>query len=437
MSQQDYYQILEVNKESTQEDIKKNYKKLAKKWHPDKNPECKEEAEVKFKLINEAYEVLSDEKKRQIYDQHGIDGLKESEGGGIPHNFNPFDIFNKMFGHMNPTRNNNEVPDCIIQLELTLDQLYNGASLEKEFERHSFCTKCDGKGSKSGDIKCKTCNGQGGVLQMIGPGMLSQTQCKTCRGSGSDPSVEKCKKCHGVKFSKETISATINVPKGAYNKYPIIIEGEGNAVPLEDVDKYENPRSNLVIIVVEKIQHPVFKRGVMIPEKKKIDPSDLLIDIELSLVESLLGFNKEIEHLDGRKLTLCMTSSVRHSDIVVILKEGMPKLNNDTEKGDLFVRISVEHPSKIVMDDIMKKNLCLSLTGKEKHLRHKKDLKNPVDIISFDKYKEIVKIQVNTESMKDEYNKRHGKNESDDSSEEQHGHHNQQRQDVPAQCQQM
>jgi DnaJ-class molecular chaperone len=414
----DYYEVLNINKNASEEEIKKNYRALAKKWHPDKNPNNKEEAEKKFKEIAEAYAVLSDPDKKQIYDKHGIDGLKGSEGHGHDFGgFNPFDLFKQMMTGM--TGGHSEVPDCINNINVSLEDLYSGVTMDEEIERFSVCDKCKGCGGKHGtDITCKKCKGQGQMIIQIGPGMMTQAPCKDCRGSGISNSADKCKKCNGQKFAKETVTLSVTIPKGAFMKYPIVIEDEGNAVPPDEVDSVGQSRSKAVFVVVEE-QHEIFKRGVVIPEKRKIDYSDLLIELDVPFVESLIGFTKEIKHLDGRVLNFQYNEPCRHGDIVVVVGEGMPNINDPNKNGDLFVRINVEHPKGITLTQSGKQQLNKLLTGKDK-LKQNKNLENVVPLVSFEKYKLDAKIQATTDSLKEEYKnrKRHNKKHKNDSNDD-------------------
>lgn len=362
-----YYDILGVNKDSSDSDIKKAYRKLALKYHPDKNKT--EEAAEKFKEIGEAYEVLSDPKKRELYDKFGKDGLNGDVSGGFS---NPFDIFNNIFGGGNPfgnmfgggnpfENNQNDVPDCINTIDVDISNLYTGIKMTQEYERYSKCTKCKGTGAKSGKVTtCDTCKGKGKMIKIMNNGIqktIMQCVCDKCDGSGIDPSVEKCKKCEGLKFCKETCSVDVEVPPGSHNKYPIIIKDEGNEYPTEDKENYGKSRSDVVFIVKE-MQSDIFKRGFIIAGKNKPDYADLLIELELDFPESLVGFNKSIEHPSGTNLNICHKIPCRHNDTYVIKNKGMPRLNDPTESGDLFVRMTVKHPKELNLTEKQTQNLC-------------------------------------------------------------------------------
>lgn len=419
-----YYEILNISKTSSEEEIKKSYKVLAKKWHPDKNINKKDEAEKMFKLISEAYTVLSDPKKRKIYDEYGDDGLKENEHSGGFSGFDPMEMFKNMFG--GGGRGETDVPDIKTTLNVKLEDCFTGKTVKHTISRHSSCNKCNGSGTKSGESgECKKCKGQGNVMAMIGPGMMTQMPCKMCQGNGLDPSIEKCKKCHGNKFYKEEVEIDIVIPKGVYNKYPIVIEGQGNAIPPDEIEDVGKERSNIVCFIIED-SHNVFQRGLVIPEKGKVDYSDLLIELNISFAESICGFYKEIKHIN-HKVPFVLKDACRHGDVYVIKGEGMPKMGSTSNIGDLFIRIDVQHPKECKMQ--------LEIKSKIAKLLHFKPNEIPSDIVAselipIDKYKLDAKIQSETDNMKEKYkNRKHHRDEdtSDSDSDERipgmHGMH--------------
>lgn len=348
----DYYQILEITKEADIDTIKQQYKKLARKWHPDKNLDNKEEAENMFKSISEAYEILSDPVKRKIYDEHGIEGLKESFSESR-HRMDPFELFSEMMGM------SDNVPDVVTNISLSLEELYLGSVVKKSIERATFCDKCKGKGTKHGvePIKCKHCNGNGYVMIRHGP-FMSTSECRHCQGTCMDPKTEKCKKCRGQTFFTETIELNVDIPIGSHDQYPIIVNEQGNAIPANEIMKSGGKiRSDAVFIISEK-EHPVFKRFVT--SSGNVDFSDLKIDLEVSFLDSIIGINKDISHLDGHKINIRLLCPIRHGDIFVMRNEGMPKLSKPSEKGDLFINFEVQHPEKLSNDKIQQVYLLLS-----------------------------------------------------------------------------
>lgn len=459
-----YYDILEIPKNSSSEEIKKGYSKLAKKWHPDRNPDNVEEATQKFKDISVAYGVLSNPEKKEIYDKHGYEGLQQSSDGGST---DPMEMFHQMIGQMGSLGGlggmmgqmgqmfgmqqedeNGGVSDVQVPLKLSLKDAYNGKTTHVNIERVVLCEKCNGTGAKdkSSDITCKPCKGNGQVMVQIrnGPFMqIAQTACKNCKGTGISADVEKCKKCDGNKGIKETAKVEVTVPKGVYEKVPITIQGEGHAIPKDSV-KGTRTKTDLIVVVLDAISDNTFKRNVVIPGKKGVDPSDLMINVDLSFAESVSGFYKEIPHLDNHMIKLSMTDPCRHGDTYVIRGEGMPKFNKLNQFGDLIIQFNVEHPKHALSDEKLRSKLVDSLGGKHSKLPKKVV---PHEMITIEQYQNDIKIKARSEQMRNQFKKGHQQqcdncdddncdncdddSDSDDSRGGQGGHGG------PPQCQQM
>lgn len=385
MSELNLYEILNVPKTASIDEIKKSYKMLAKKWHPDKNLDNKEESEKMFKEISYAYSILSNEEKRKMYD---VSGHTDE---------NPFDksfeIFKQMFQE--------QIPDVEIYVSIKLKELYNGIIKTCSVERYTQCVLCNNTGSRTGEnIDCVTCSGQGTKLIQLNVMMFKEVMCETCEGTGLNPKIKKCKKCKGNKLFKEECEVEIEIPKGAFNNYSLIIENEGNYIP------ESGERTNVNVYVKEK-EHKLFKRGLIIPEKGRVDQSDLLYELEITFAESICGFYKEIEHLDKHKIPILSKEPVRHGDTFVIIGEGMPKVDDD-EFGDLFIKINVQHPNtcNLNLNDKVKigKILNLSIIELPKDIISSKLI--PIDI-----YKLDAKIQNDTLNIKNKYKNRKHKHE--------------------------
>lgn len=324
-----YYDMLGVRPGCTQDELKKAYRKLALKYHPDKNPNEGE----KFKLISQAYEVLSNPEKRRLYDQGGEQAIKEGQGGSGGGFSSPMDIFDMFFGggmHRRETKGK----DVVHQLSVSLEELYNGAVRKLALHKNVVCEKCEGRGGKKGAVeKCPNCRGTGMQIRIhqLGPGMVQQIQsmCHECQGQGEriNPK-DKCKSCQGRKVVRERKILEVHVDKGMHDGQKIMFAGEGDQEPgLEPGD---------IIIVLDEKEHDSFKRN----------GSDLITPMTLELVESLCGFQKSIKTLDERELVMTMYPGevMKHNDIRCILNEGMPQYRNPFEKGRLIIQFSVKFP---------------------------------------------------------------------------------------------
>ena len=342
-----YYKILNISKDATPADIKAAYRGLAIKWHPDKNLDKKDEATEKFKEISEAYQILSDPQKREIYDKYGEEGLKNTfrdTGNMDPNDLR--DMFQSMFNQ----EEENEIPPVNFVKECTLEELYKGFTTTEKVERISLCKDCNTTGSTDGkEHKCETCKGAGQVTRILQRGNTIQrhiTTCDACKGSGVNGVFEKCKSCKGKCAIKDYIELEFKVNPGAFNRVQIVLQDMGNEIPTDE-RKYDKERSDVIMFIKEK-QHNTYKRMFRIKDKKdNIDPEDLLMELEISLAESICGFYKEIEHISGKSITIANKEMVKDGDIIVVKKKGMPVYSEDVNKskimyGDLYINISVK-----------------------------------------------------------------------------------------------
>ncbi|CAN6566921.1 unnamed protein product [Malus baccata var. baccata] len=288
-----YYEILGVSKTASQDDLKKAYRKAAIKNHPDKGGDPE-----KFKELAQAYEVLSDPEKREIYDQYGEDALKEGMGGGGG-GHDPFDIFQSFFGG-NPFggggssrgRRQRRGEDVIHPLKVSLEDLCNGTSKKLSLSRNIICSKCKGKGSKSGaSMTCPGCQGSGMKVSIrhLGPSMIQQMQlpCNECKGTGETINdKDRCTQCKGEKVVQEKKVLEVIVEKGMQNGQRITFPGEADEAP--------DTVTGDIVFVLQQKEHPKFKRK----------GDDLFFEHTLSLMESLCGFQFILTHLDGRQLLI-------------------------------------------------------------------------------------------------------------------------------------
>lgn len=399
---EDYYKILGVDKNDSQDIIKQKFKQLVKQWHPDKhkNDSDKKHAEQIFKSIVSAYEILSDPEKRKIYDNQGIDGLNE-----IHHDFDLRDIFEKFFSNISMNdifENESElvVDDCINSINLTLEELYTGTTKEVEIERYSICKKCEGTGTKSKKVEsCKKCNGCGYIPTKIGLNTFAELPCKECGVTGLDKKLDRCKKCDGIKYCKETISIDIDIPVGAYSGYNIVIPNQGHIIPLDEVENKKEQRSKIVVQINE-YDHNIFKRGCFVNyQTNEIDPANLLMELNIKFFESMVGFERKIKKLNGEKLFIKYTEPTRHDDVLVFIGQGMPKIDLENEYGDLFIKIIVEHPANLEFDKNMKQNIC-KLFDEESVKNTKKS--NIINLMMYEKHikKLVDKHKKNTSQNK-------------------------------------
>lgn len=362
------YDLLGVAPTANESDIRKAYYKLAKIHHPDKAQDGNnEEAEEKFKEIKFAYEVLTDASKRDIYDQYGLEGLKDGVGGtefedifshlfggfggggGGGNPFFPFDLFGGAGGGggMRGGRQaKRRTQNLIYPLKVTLEELYNGATKSIEFDRSVVCKGCEGTGGKSGACKpCTTCKGRGFVVafKQLGPGMVQQMQsiCRECSGEGEVINEkDRCKTCNGKKTIKEKKTQEVPIDKGMHDSQKVTFRGESNQEPGADTGD--------LIVVLQLQEHDVFSRN----------HDDLFMTHTINITESLCGFKMVVKQLDGRSLVLTQPAGevLAPGTIRAIPKEGMPIYRNPYEKGNLYIKFDVKFPdSEALTEDSIKK----------------------------------------------------------------------------------
>lgn len=332
------YEILGVPKAASDTDIKKAYRKLAKEFHPDKNPEAGD----KFKEISFAYDVLSDPKKRQVYDRYGLKGLQESGADGG--SFSGHDIFSQLFGGGlfgmggmggRGGRDRYQGEDTIHPLKVSLECLYNGKTTKLQLSKNQICEGCQGKGSKSGmNYVCRGCRGAGYKIQFkpIMGNMSAQVnvKCTDCNGEGQTcPESDRCQQCRGKKVVQVTKILEVNVTKGMEDGTRITFWGQGDQQPgVEPGD---------VVIVLQQKPHEKFQR---------VD-CDLYMTHTITLAEALCGFQFLVKHLDGRDILVKHPAGqiIKPGDVKGIVGEGMPLPKNPFEHGNLFIKFDVVFPA--------------------------------------------------------------------------------------------
>ncbi|CAM9231972.1 unnamed protein product [Heterosigma akashiwo] len=330
----EFYETLGVEKDADENTIKKAFRKLALKNHPDKGGDPE-----KFKKITRAYEVLSDEEKRKTYDQYGEEGLSEDGGGGPGRSAD--DIFSMFFGggRRGPS-GPRKGEDLVHPLKVSLEDLYNGKTAKLAINRDKLCEGCDGRGGKVGAEKtCDTCSGRGVRIQLrqLAPGMVQQLQstCSACDGEGKTMrEKDKCKDCRGSKTVKERKILEVHIEKGMRNNQKITFSGEADEAP--------GMVPGDVVFVVQEKEHAMFKRK----------GSDLLMSKKITLVEALCGYEFTVTHLDGRVLKISSKPGevVKPDELRMVDGEGMPHHGNPFTKGRLFILFKVQFPANYSLE---------------------------------------------------------------------------------------
>ena len=330
MSKRDYYEILQVERNATEDELKKAYRKLAVQFHPDKNHGNKE-AEERFKEINEAYQVLSDPQKRSAFDRFGHSGLGGM--GGFEQGFagaSFTDIFDNIFGDLFNQGGGGPSAgvDLRYQMEVTFEEAALGVEKNINFEKETACETCAGSGAKPGTKPktCKQCRGTGQVRFNQGFFTMSRT-CSTCMGRGVVIE-EKCDGCRGRGRIKKAHSVSVKVPPGIDHEQRLRLRGEG-----EIGEPGGKPGDLYVVIAVH--EHPLFRR----------EAEHLILDLPISFVQASLGAEVEIPTLAGTT-PLKIPSGIQHGELKRLKGKGIARLNG-SGFGDLIVRVLVETPTRL------------------------------------------------------------------------------------------
>lgn len=339
MEKKDYYEVLGVSKNASQDEIKSSFRKLAKKYHPDVSKEP--DAAEKFKEAQEAYAVLSDEGKRKQYDQFGHAAFNNN-GGGAGYDFSGFDfsdIFNDLFGggfsgsdfgfnfggRNRPTKGK----DTLINMDLTFEEAVFGCKKTINIDVLTTCAKCDGKGGH-GEKSCPTCHGSGTVTveqrTMFGA-FMTRTTCTTCNGKGVSYS-ETCTKCNGKGKVKENKEIEVKVPAGVDDENQLRIAGKGAA------GTNGGPNGDIYIEFRVK-EHPIFER----------DEADIYLSLPVTITEAVLGSKKEVPTLYGN-VKLTIPAGSQSGDKHRLKGKGIQRINS-ISKGDMYVVLDVVIPTSL------------------------------------------------------------------------------------------
>jgi molecular chaperone DnaJ len=350
-SKRDYYEVLGVKKNSTLDEIKKIYRELALRYHPDRVPqEQKKEAEEKFKDISEAYAVLSDSEKRALYDQHGHSGIdqkyayedifKGADFGSVFQDLGDYGVggglFDEIFSDLGfdifggrsrqGSARGKKGRDLQISLEITLEEAASGVEKTVTVPRYEICHTCSGSGAKPGSKKttCSYCKGQGRVVSSSGFFQVAQT-CPRCRGEGTITQ-SPCPDCSGEGKQKQVRKIKVKVPAGVDTGSQLRIRGEGEEGVTGRGDLY---------VVIEIHAHPVFERH----------ENDILTEISLSISKAILGGEIEVPTLSG-KVTMTIPPGTQSGKVFRLREKGLPDVHGRGQ-GDELVRVNVDIPRSL------------------------------------------------------------------------------------------
>jgi molecular chaperone DnaJ len=338
----DYYEVLGVPKDGSADDIKRAYRRLAMKYHPDRNP-GDDEAEGKFKECAEAYEVLSDDERRATYDRFGHAGLRSTPGHDFRsmHVEDIFSMFNDIFGGggFQGRRRQRGVPrgyDLETDVEVTLDDVLSGTERDVEFKRLDVCETCDGSGAEPGTspVGCSTCGGQGQVHQAGLGGMFRMvTPCPHCRGTGKVV-VDKCASCRGAGRVGVKRKLTVRIPPGIHDGQVVRVATEGEPPPPEASPSGQGMRGDLHV-VVRVAPHDRFER----------DGDHLLLAVPIAFTQLALGAEVEVPTLDGRTVVK-IPAGTQHGATFRAPETGLPNLRTG-KRGDLIAIVQLVVPRRL------------------------------------------------------------------------------------------
>ena len=351
MAKRDCYEVLGVSKGATAAEIKKAYRKVAIKYHPDKNPDNKE-AEDQFKEAAEAYEILSDEQKRAQYDRFGHEGMRGAAGGGGHGGMDMNDIFSQFgdifggggggggfssfFGGGGGGQRQRKGSNLRIKLKLTLEEVANGVEKKIKVKRNNSCTSCNGNGSKNGTAldTCGACNGAGQVQKVVNTmlgQMVSSAVCPSCKGQGQSIK-EKCGTCHGDGVTMEEDVISINIPGGVADGMQLSMNGKGNFPPGGGVP------GDLLIIIQEEEHQELHREG-----------NNVVYDLYITFADAVLGTSVEIPTISGRaKITI--EAGTQSGKILRLRGKGIKDINGYAN-GDQLVHVNVWTPKQVSKDE--------------------------------------------------------------------------------------
>jgi DnaJ-class molecular chaperone len=353
-SKQDLYAVLGVAKTASEDEIKKGYKKSALQHHPDRNPNNKEAATIKFQEVNKAFNTLNDPEKRARYDKFGVVDGENNESGGMPGGFNPFEMFSNMFGAQgngmpgfnmngnmnNDSRRNAKSPDKKITINISLTDVYKGKVIPIDFNKLICCDKCDGCGAISKDsIKsCNVCNGKGKIVRMMQMGPMIQQSiqnCTSCAGIGKViPSGSNCTKCNGQKCMSMKRHVDCYIRPGTTQGSNITFKNESDWVSdFGDV-------GDLIVFINCKSEEGIFHR----------EADNLIMKKSITLLEALTNTTFYIKHLDDRVIKITYEDIIKPGQKMIIKSEGIPNLQDNLHKGNLIIHFEIIFPTSATLE---------------------------------------------------------------------------------------
>ena len=354
----DYYDILGVSKTATDDELKKAFRKKAKQYHPDANPNNKKEAEVKFKEVNEAYEVLSDPQKRKMYDQFGTADPQQAGFGGAggpfgggngyysytTSDFGDFgdlgDIFSSFFGGgfggQRATRRNNgprKGEDLNLNLDISFEEAFMGVEKEVIITRQETCATCHGTGAKSGTnpVKCTVCGGTGQIRQMqttiLGQVQTTRT-CSNCHGTG-EVIQEPCETCHGKGTVRKNPKVKVKIPAGIGDNQTVVLRGQGNP-------GIKGGPAGDIYITIRVRKHSIYKR----------DGNNVICEIPITITQATLGADIEVPMVDGSKEKYRVPEGTQTGTQFVVRGKGFQSLNS-SYVGNFIFKVVVQTPKRL------------------------------------------------------------------------------------------
>ena len=354
----DYYEILGVSKSASDDELKKAFRKKAKQYHPDANPDNKKEAEAKFKEVNEAYEVLSDPKKRKMYDQFGTVDPNMGFGGtgGFGNGYYSYstsdfgdfgdlgDIFSSFFGggfggqRANSRKNNGprKGEDLNVSVDISFEESFLGVEKEISISRQEICSNCNGTGAKKGTnpIKCPNCGGTGNVTTfqntILGRVQTTRT-CQECRGTG-EIIKEPCEVCHGKGRVRKNPKVKVRIPEGINDNQTVVLRGEGNP------GTKGGPAGDLYITIRVR-KNSIYRR----------EGNNVYCNIPITITQATLGAEIEIPMVDGSKEKYKIPEGTQTGTEFVIRQKGFKSINSNVQ-GNFIFKIVVQTPKKLTKE---------------------------------------------------------------------------------------